>query len=230
MNNNNNVYLLSNHIGSLNNIANLFKNKAGIYMFTNNTNGKCYIGSSGNLCRRLLEYFNNNRLNTELGRGDSIIYSAIIKYGWQSFTLEIMEIVDIDGLNNVDKRDLLMSREQHFIDTINPEYNILKVAGSNAGHKMSLEARKKISESKKGKPSHRAGAVHSEESRNLMSTNSTSKKPVYMYSADNTLIGQYQSIDECAADTGISRHHVLLRIDTLSITTVFTILPFLIIK
>lgn len=46
MNNNNNVYQLSNHIGSLNNIANLFKNKAGIYIFTNNTNGKCYIGSS----------------------------------------------------------------------------------------------------------------------------------------------------------------------------------------
>lgn len=44
MNNNNNVYQLSNHIGSLNNIANL-----GIYMFTNNINGKCYIGYSGDL-------------------------------------------------------------------------------------------------------------------------------------------------------------------------------------
>jgi len=38
------------------------KNKSGIYMFTNKTNEKRYIGSSDNLKRRFSEYFNDNYL------------------------------------------------------------------------------------------------------------------------------------------------------------------------
>ena len=38
------------------------KNKSGIYMFTNKTNKKRYIGSSDNLKRRFNEYFNQNYL------------------------------------------------------------------------------------------------------------------------------------------------------------------------
>lgn len=44
-----------------------------------------YVGSSDNLKRRFLEYLNPNRLNAELKRGESIIYKALIKYGYKSF-------------------------------------------------------------------------------------------------------------------------------------------------
>jgi excinuclease UvrABC nuclease subunit len=36
------------------------KNKSGVYCFTNRTNGQKYVGSSTNLRKRFLDYFNTN--------------------------------------------------------------------------------------------------------------------------------------------------------------------------
>lgn len=59
-----------------------------------------------------------------------MIYSSILKHGYSSFSLEILEYCD---------RDKAISREQYFLDLLNPEYNILKKAGSRLGSKHSLE-------------------------------------------------------------------------------------------
>jgi group I intron endonuclease len=45
---------------------------------------------------------------------------------------------------------LLLKREQHYLELLTPEYNILKIAGNLTGYKHSLEAIVKMSESKKG--------------------------------------------------------------------------------
>lgn len=66
-------------------IALELKNKAGIYQWTNNINNKKYVGSTDNLKRRFLDYLNPNRLFKELNRGESIIYKALLKYGYNSF-------------------------------------------------------------------------------------------------------------------------------------------------
>lgn len=36
-------------------------------------------------------------------------------------------------------KDILLEREQYYLNILNPAYNILKIAGSNAGHKQSEE-------------------------------------------------------------------------------------------
>lgn len=87
-------------------------------MWTNKLNGKRYVGSSVNLRRRLLEYYNVNRL---LNDNSMPINLALLKYGYQNFSLTILEFCDIDSL---------MSREKHYFDVHNPEYNILKIPGS----------------------------------------------------------------------------------------------------
>jgi excinuclease UvrABC nuclease subunit len=102
--------------------------KSGIYKRTNNLNGKSYVGSSINLHRRIQEYFNPERSLRELKRGESMLYKSFLKYGYKSFTLEILEVVNVDELNSTEARTLLLSREQYYIDLLNPEYNILKVA------------------------------------------------------------------------------------------------------
>lgn len=81
-------------------------------------NGKKYVGSSVDLNRRLLEYYNINRLLNEKSMPINV---ALLKYGYQNFTLTILEICD---------RDSLMSREKHFFEVHSPEYNILKTPGS----------------------------------------------------------------------------------------------------
>lgn len=40
--------------------------------------------------------------------------------------------------------NILLEREQYYIDTLNPEYNILKIAGSRLGVKHTLEVIEKI--------------------------------------------------------------------------------------
>jgi len=99
-------------------ILKFIKGKAGIYMWTNKLNGKKYVGSSVDLRRRLLEYYNVNRLLNEKSMPINV---ALLKYGYGNFTFTILETCD---------KDSIMSREKHFFEVYSPEYNILKTPGS----------------------------------------------------------------------------------------------------
>ena len=71
----------------------------GIYKITNNINGKCYIGQSIHLEKRIAEHkavaFNKNKANYHYP-----IYQAIRKYGIENFTFEVLEECKIDELND----------------------------------------------------------------------------------------------------------------------------------
>lgn len=99
-------------------ILKVSKNMSGIYMWTNNLNGKKYIGSSVNLRRRFLEYFNTNRL---LRVSSMPICAALLKHGFSNFSLEILEVCDSDKL---------MFWEKHYFNLYSPEYNILENPGN----------------------------------------------------------------------------------------------------
>lgn len=201
------IYYLSKY--DLTTFAKLFAGKSGIYRWTNVVNGKICIGSSVDLQRRLGEYLNPVRLAAELLRGESIIYRALLKYGYSSFTFEVLEFVNIDGsLTNAERDALLLSREQYYIDLLGPEYNILKLAGSNRGHTMSAETRAKMSAAKKGLPSHRKGGSFNEETRAKMSASSVMSKAVFVYSAEGVFVDSYKSITNAEIGTGISRFRI----------------------
>lgn len=99
-------------------ILNYVKGKSGIYMWTNTLNGKKYIGSSVNLRRRLLQYYNVNRL---LNDKNMAINVALLKYGYNSFSFTVLEFCDLNSL---------MSKESYYFEVYKPEYNILKTPGS----------------------------------------------------------------------------------------------------
>lgn len=101
--------------------------------------GKSYIGSSGNLSDRFRQYFNINFLEREIIRNNSYIYKSLIKNGYSNFKLEILEYCQLD---------VILEREQYYLDLFNPEYNILKIAGSFRGFKHS-DATKKVMSLKK---------------------------------------------------------------------------------
>lgn len=71
-----------------------------------------------NLKRRLLEYYNVNRLLNETSMP---ICTALLKYGYKNFSLTILEFCNIENL---------MSREKHYFEVYSPEYNILNTPGS----------------------------------------------------------------------------------------------------
>ena len=112
------------------------KAKAGVYRFLNLVNGKSYVGSSSNLARRFRDYLNINYLESELKKGRSNICTALLKHGYSSFQLEILEYCTSDKA---------IEREQYFLDTLKPEYNILTTAGSSLGRPLTDEAKAKMS-------------------------------------------------------------------------------------
>lgn len=60
---------------------------AGVYLLKNTINGKCYVGQSLKLRRRLLKHINN----LEHNRYDAPIYRAFKKYGLEAFELKILK-------------------------------------------------------------------------------------------------------------------------------------------
>ena len=92
------------------------KNKSGIYRLKNLINDKKYVGSSLDLSKRLLFYYTPSKMNYALQQSKSFICSAIIKYGLNNFSLEILEYCESDKL---------LIREKYYIDR-GAEYNIIK--------------------------------------------------------------------------------------------------------
>ena len=89
-------------------------------------NRKSYVGSGVDLAKRLRSYYNEN----DLKKNSRPIQDALLKYGHNNFTLEILEYCD---------KTKLLDREQFYFDILNPEYNILKFAYSLLGFKHSPE-------------------------------------------------------------------------------------------
>nr|QBM31582.1 hypothetical protein [Arthrobotrys musiformis] len=63
------------------------RGKSGVYCWKNNLNGNTYIGSSIELSKRFIQYFNTKYL---LLNNSMAICRALIKYGNSNFSLEIL--------------------------------------------------------------------------------------------------------------------------------------------
>lgn len=156
------------------------KNKAGIYRFYNKLNGNFYIGSSKNLSNRFKSYFNLSYISRV--KNNLTISRALIKYGYDNFRVEIFEYCD-------NSKEMILNREQYYMDLLKPTYNIEKLAVSSLGRKVSEETKFLISKSLKQRyltqKSSRLGTKHTMETKELMSL---SKKGF-----NNPLYGQTHS-------------------------------------
>jgi group I intron endonuclease len=91
---------------------------SGIYVIRNTTNNKIYVGSAVNLQNRFWIHFSRLRANNHINKH---LQASFNKNGENSFTFNLLEIVE--------DKDELINREQHYIDTLQPHYNIAKQAG-----------------------------------------------------------------------------------------------------
>jgi len=106
------------------------KNKSGIYCWNNLITGKSYIGSSISLRNRFSNYYSLVYLKKKVEKGSSIIYNSLLKYGYSNFSIDILEYCE---------PNVLIKREQYYLDVLKPEYNILKTAGSSYGFKHTIK-------------------------------------------------------------------------------------------
>jgi len=104
----------------------------GIYQIKNKINNNIYVGSAKDFSRRIGEH---TKLLKKNKHHSSYLQHAWNKYGEDNFIFGLLEVVE----------DLsqLIKREQHYIDTLNPEYNMCPTAGSRLGSKTTKETREK---------------------------------------------------------------------------------------
>lgn len=124
---------------------------SGVYQIENQANGNCYVGSALNLRRRWSQHLTRLRHN---GHCNQHLQRAFDKYGENAFAFSVLQAVE--------DRGQLIAREQHFIDIVQPEYNIAPVAGSALGRPCSPETRRKLSEALSGERHPNYGRAFSE--------------------------------------------------------------------
>lgn len=151
--------------------------KSGIYQIRNIVNNKCYVGSAVDFFKRFAGHKNSLMRQDHHSR---YLQRAWDKYGEENFVFEVIEKV-------LDKTQLI-EREQHYLDTLNPEYSVrkkcvtsplgikrtketkLRMSVSQIGKTLSAEHRKKMSVSHKGCTPWNKGKVgiYSEETKEKM--------------------------------------------------------------
>lgn len=86
--------------------------KCGIYMIVNLINGNRYIGSSKNIQQRLQTHRGELRQKHHCNYH---LQNAWNKYGEKNFDYSVLEFCE---------ENIRISREQYYVDTLKPEYNI----------------------------------------------------------------------------------------------------------
>lgn len=152
------------------------QNKSGIYSFLNLVNGKRYVGSSVNLYGRLSEHLHNFKSGKAHNKH---LQAAWDKYGEDNFIYNIIELCP---------KEVRFEREQYYIDSLKPEYNLTLQVVANFGHSPSEESRQKISNTLKQRYANKEISAYRQEHN---------WKPVYIYDINKfTLVAKC----DCEAD------------------------------
>lgn len=103
-------------------IASLLKGWRGVYVWTNMLTGRQYVGSSKDLGMRLMAYFSNAYLISQVPRG-SLISRALLKYTLAGFTLEVCVLGPSPTAAVPGVQPDYVALEQYYLDTYTLAYN-----------------------------------------------------------------------------------------------------------
>jgi len=146
-------------------------------------------------------------MNSALQQGKSYICSALLKHGNCSFSLEILEYCEVDKC---------LIREKHYLDLLEPEYNLsLDPTASFAGRKHSDKSKTIMSDAKKGiqlteetkriMSGVRKGKTHSEETKKKISLSMLNSLKIEVFDLQEKTTTAYNSIHEAARALNIHK-------------------------
>jgi group I intron endonuclease len=167
--------------------------KAGIYKITCIANAKFYIGSAKSIYRRIEAHIHKLKHKDHHSK---YLQNCWNKYGEEAFVFEFLEEVSPE-------RELLLAREQYYLDLLQPEFNTQKIAGSNAGITLTEEHKQKISKSHMGKIQPESmrrkiselhkGRKRTEEEKAHLSKLNKGRKGTQLFGPDNAFYGKTHS-------------------------------------
>lgn len=166
--------------------------EAVIYKIVNIGNRDFYIGSSIRPLIRKNTHFNDLKKGKHPNQH---LQRAWNKYGEENFNFEIIDYCS---------RDQILNKEQYYIDTLNPSYNICKKAYSTLGRTASEETKLKMRESQLGRKhkeesklkvglAHK-GRKHSKEFG--LNISNRQKKRILQYDLEGNFIKEWETVSE----------------------------------
>jgi group I intron endonuclease len=191
------------------------KDLSGIYLILNKITLDYYIGSAST--GRFQARFSNHLIYF---KGNKIVKYAVQKYKLNNFAFLILEL--FPEIINKENNKKLIDREDFYLKSLLPNYNILTEAGSSFGYKhteidrikmksnYSLERRLKIGNLNKGKNISietknkiREKALSRDRTKINLSEQSIlnmkkKSKPIILFNLDFTVFGEYNSITDAA--------------------------------
>lgn len=150
------------------------KSKASIYIWIHNESGKIYIGSAYDLFKRLRKYYSP----LELKRTNNYICNVLISHIHSAFSLTIVDNIDITNLTKKETQELILKKEQFYLDSLLSGYNILKIAGSSFSNIYSNEVKALINKANLGVNHPIFGKSHTAIAKALMSEAKIGKKKI----------------------------------------------------
>lgn len=126
---------------------------SGVYTITNMVDSKQYVGSSQDIQLRWQQHRTQLRTNSHHSH---YLQRAWNKYGEDAFIFQMIEKTPPDRC---------VEREQYWINTLNPAYNLLPTAGSPRGYRASESTRAKLSAVAKTRNPPMLGKHHTEMTR-----------------------------------------------------------------
>lgn len=117
--------------------------ETGIYAIFNIKNNKIYVGSAANYLDKhggiKGRFYSHVTLLKNNAHRNQHLQRSFINHGLSNFKIAILEFCNPDDC---------IKREQFYLDALEPEYNICKIANSTLGTKMSNEAIEKLASAK----------------------------------------------------------------------------------
>ncbi len=117
--------------------------QSGVYAIVNTHNGKCYVGSAIHIARR----WKYHRWALRAGKSTHIK----LQHAWNKYSGNGFEYVILELIENATP-ELLSRREQYYLDTLQPAYNICPTANSMFGFTVLEETKARIGSKNKGHP------------------------------------------------------------------------------
>ena len=122
----------------------------GVYRIVNRTNNKIYVGSTSTLGFKKRWWGHRTRLRANT-HWNQHLQNAWNKYGESQFQFEIIETcLPLDCI----------AREQYYIDTLHPQYNLSKTAGSPLGCRHTNATKQKIGDACRGEKNYGYSGEH----------------------------------------------------------------------
>lgn len=172
-------------------------NNAGVYIYQLQMDkSKFYIGSSINIWNRVVQHRNavSQGINT-----CPKFYNCVKKHGWNNLKFGVLEHVNKSVITKSKKiNNVLIKKEQFYLDNLFPTLNINTIAGSMLGYKHSEKIRQTMSAKRRGISRNKSKVKLcyniSDKTKDNLCLRARNGVKVKVYDSDNNLISIYPTL------------------------------------